>query len=196
MDRVAIFVDAGYLFASGSKLLANERLPRRQLQLNHQRVIQCLQELSTTLSGLPLLRIYWYDGATLTPSPQQVALAYCANVKVRIGPMSPEGGQEGVDELLVSDLVALAKNRAISDALLLSGDEDLRAGVEIAQSFGVRVHLIGIAPRADNQSSLLVQEADGVHELQRAAVEAFLTCVPTRGAGTGAKIVLNMKAPK
>jgi uncharacterized LabA/DUF88 family protein len=177
MDRVAVFVDAGYLFASGSKLLANERLPRRQLQLNHERVIQSLQALAAELSGLPLLRIYWYDGATDTPSPQQVAMAYCPNVKVRIGTMTAGGGQAGVDELLVNDLVTLSENGALSDALLLSGDEDLRAGVEHAQRFGVRVHLIGIAPRRENQSSLLVREADGVRELCRAEVESFLTCV-------------------
>lgn len=184
MDRAAVFVDAGYLFASGSKLLANERLPRRQLQLNHDKVIACLQELTKELTAVPLLRIYWYDGATHAPSPQQVAMAYCPNVKVRIGAMTSEGGQTGVDELLVNELVALAKNGAISDALLLSGDEDLRAGVEQAQMFGVRVHLIGIAPRRENQSSLLVQEADGVRELSRAEVESFLACVPAHGGSS------------
>lgn len=180
MDRAAVFVDAGYLFASGSKLVANERLPRRQLQLNHERIIATLHELTAALSGLPLLRIYWYDGATAAPTPQQVAMAYCHNVKVRIGAMTPEGGQRGVDELLISDLVALAQNKAIADALVLTGDEDLREGIEKAQAFGVRVHLIGIAPRRENQASLLVQEADTLHELQLADVQAFLTCVPAR----------------
>jgi len=34
MDRVAVFVDAGYLFAQGSVLLAGKKLPRSELVLD------------------------------------------------------------------------------------------------------------------------------------------------------------------
>jgi uncharacterized LabA/DUF88 family protein len=34
--------------------------------------------------------------------------------------------------LIGTDLIELARNHAISDAVLLSGDEDLRIGVQIA----------------------------------------------------------------
>ncbi|MGH3773836.1 MAG: hypothetical protein ACRDRW_21010 [Pseudonocardiaceae bacterium] len=34
------------------------------------------------------------------------------------------------------DLITLAQHRAISDAVLLSGDEDLREGVRAAQDYG------------------------------------------------------------
>ena len=33
MDRVAVFVDAGYLFAQGSVALAGQKLPRGRLVL-------------------------------------------------------------------------------------------------------------------------------------------------------------------
>ncbi len=83
--------------------------------------------------------------------------------------------QEGVDSLIVANLVTLARIRAMTDALLMTGDEDIRTGVQQAQQFGVRVHLIGIPPARENQSALLVQEADGVRELSEAEVRSFLT---------------------
>lgn len=85
------------------------------------------------------------------------------------------GQQKGVDSLLVTDLVELARNRAISDAVLLSGDEDVRIGVQIAQGFGVRVHLIGIEPRHNNQSRALMQESDTATEWSKSAIERIIT---------------------
>ena len=95
--------------------------------------------------GSSLLRVYWYDGVLHTgPSNEQRSLANTDNVKLRLGVVNPYGWQKGVDSLIITDLVELARSHAISDAVLLSGDEDVRIGVQIAQSFGVRVHLIGI----------------------------------------------------
>lgn len=34
MDRVAVFVDAGYVFAQGSVLLAGKKLPRGEIALD------------------------------------------------------------------------------------------------------------------------------------------------------------------
>jgi uncharacterized LabA/DUF88 family protein len=120
------------------------------------------------------LRVYWYDGASGTANPAQLALAYRPQLKLRLG-LVTEGGQSGVDQLLADDLVQLAQNRAIADALLLTGDDDLRAAVETAQSFGVRVHLLGIAPQRENQAAALVQAADTTLELSEAQVRGFLS---------------------
>ena len=174
MDRAAVFVDAGYLFAEGSRLVAGEKLRRSALRLDHDKILKLLGELTLELTSVPLLRIYWYDGATSAPNPAQTALAYRPNLKLRLG-LVDEQGQRDVDSLLVADLVTLAKNRAICDALLLSGDDDLRAGVEEAQAFGVRVQLLAIPPARQNQAGALVQSADGVRELADAEVRDFLT---------------------
>ena len=162
------------MFASGSKLIAGERHARSQLHLDHERVLELLTRLSSELTQLPLLRVYWYDGATAGPNAAHVALAYRPNLKLRLG-LVTEHGQQGVDELLAHDLVTLAKNRAMTDALLLSGDDDLRAAVEEAQAFGVRVHLLGIAPARENQAAALVQAADTTRELTEAEVRSFLS---------------------
>lgn len=174
MDRTAVFVDAGYLFAAGSKLLCGERLPRGELRLGHEQVVRALEKLAIDLTGLPLLRIYWYDGADDGPTSQQLALSYCAKVKLRLGFVNQHGQQKGVESLIVSDLINLARNRAMADALLLTGDKDIRVGVQQAQEFGVRVHLLGIYPSRENQSGFLVQEADALRELARDEVAAFL----------------------
>ncbi|HXK19124.1 MAG TPA: NYN domain-containing protein [Polyangiaceae bacterium] len=174
MDRSAIFVDAGYLFASGSKLVAGERHARSQLHLDHERVLELLTRLAHELTELPLLRIYWYDGASAGPNPAHVALAYRPSLKLRLG-LVTEQGQQGVDELITDDLVTLAKNRAMSDAVLLSGDDDLRAAVEATQALGVRVHLLGIAPIRENQAAALVQAADTSRELTDGEVRSFLS---------------------
>src|SRR5437868_15522340 len=104
MDRTAVFIDAGYLFASGSKLIANEKLPRGQLNLDYDAVLKLLTDLTTEVTGLPLLRIYWYDGTATGPTPQQLALGYRPRVKHRLGFVNQDGEQRGVDSPVVTGL--------------------------------------------------------------------------------------------
>ena len=144
--RTAVFVDAGYLFSQGSFVLTGRRIPRADVELDLSATTNKLREFAEEkASGSSLLRIYWYDG--MLPggwSGQQLELADADDVKLRLGVVNNLGQQKEVDSLIVTDLVELARNRAISDAVLVSGDADVRIGVQIAQSFGVRVHLIGI----------------------------------------------------
>ena len=110
------------------------------------------------------------------PTAKQQRLADTDDVKLRLGVVAHTGKQKGVDSLIVTDLIELARNHAISDAVLLSGDEDVRIGVQIAQTYGVRVHLLGIEPpyNQGNQSRLLRQESDTLKKWGRSDVEAFL----------------------
>ncbi|MGC5411818.1 NYN domain-containing protein, partial [Streptomyces sp. DT225] len=67
----------------------------------------------------------------------------------------------GVDSLIRTDLESLARHRAISDAALVGGDEDLVSAVEAAQGYGARVHLWGIeAGEGRNQAEPLLWEVD------------------------------------
>ncbi|MEH3022983.1 MAG: NYN domain-containing protein [Pseudomonas oryzihabitans] len=178
MQRLAIFVDAGYLFAQGATAMTGSKKPRTDLSLNETAAIAQLLKTADELSGqIPLLRIYWYDAINvrLGPTADHERLAYSSNVKVRFGALNGHGQQKGVDSLIVTDIIELARNRAISDAVLLSGDEDVRVGVQLAQNHGVRVHLIGIAPSRGSQSIALIQEADTHTEWNAATVSAFLT---------------------
>lgn len=66
----------------------------------------------------------------------------------------------------------------MAECVLLSGDEDLRVGVQQAQEYGVRVHLLGIKPARGSQSLLLLQEADVTHEWEASDIGSFLQCSP------------------
>lgn len=178
MARIAVFVDAGYLFAQGSTAIAGSKQVRTNTSLNAPAAITAiLSVIQEKLEQFSLLRIYWYDGAVrnIGPSLEQEEIARLDNVKLRLGFVNSHGQQKGVDSLIVTDLIDLARNQAITDALLLSGDEDVRVGVQIAQSLGVRVHLLGIHPSRGSQSKQLIFEADTVTEWMPETVKQFLT---------------------
>ena len=178
MDRVAVFVDAGYLFAQGSIELCGAKLPRGNIDLNHNAVTTTLKTFAEAASKLPLLRIYWYDGTSQGPTSQHITLAGQADVKVRLGFVNSRSQQKGVDSLIVTDMITLALNRAMAECVLLSGDEDIRVGVQQAQEYGVRVHLLGIKPARGSQSDFLLQEADAAHQWEASDLRSFLQCRP------------------
>lgn len=185
--RTAAFVDAGYLYSAGSKLLSGNALPRSSIQLDLNAAIEALRHaVEASSPSSSLLRIYWYDGMPRTgPTADQQALADANDVKLRLGVIAYTGKQKGVDSLIVTDLIELARNHAIADAVLLSGDEDVRIGVQIAQTYGVRVHLLGIEPSGDtqgNQSRLLRQESDTSTEWCQSDIEAFLVVRQSQGS--------------
>ena len=176
MDRVAVFVDAGYLFAQGAKEICGRKLERRFVLLDYQAAAKQLTAFAEGVSGLPLLRIYWYDGTSIGPTPQHNTLADQPNIKVRLGFVNSMGQQKGVDSLIVTDMITLARNRAIAACVLLSGDEDIRVGVQQAQEYGVHVHLLGIKPARGSQSLFLLREADSSHEWAEGDIVSFLRC--------------------
>jgi hypothetical protein len=193
MNRIAVFVDAGYFFASASELLFGTPLRRGEMRLANAEFAQYLAQSAEAIAGCPLLRIYWYDGTNSGPTPAHLAMAYLDNIKLRLGFVNQSGEQKGVDGLIFSDLTNLARNRAISDAKLLAGDEDLRVGVQQAQEHGIRVHLLGVEPRdpAGNQSAALQRESDTRRQLDAGTLGQFLfrreyaSAVATLQAGVG-----------
>ncbi|MGO8678735.1 MAG: NYN domain-containing protein [Limisphaerales bacterium] len=163
------------LLCPGSCLLTGKKTQRGEIRVDLDKALDALEEFACRISKLPLLRIYWYDGTSTGPTPQHVALAFKPRVKVRLGFVNTAGQQKGVDSLIVTDMITLARNRVMCDAVLLSGDEDIRVGVQQAQEFGVRVHLLGIAPCRGSRSLFLLQEADTTHEWGKKDISAFLS---------------------
>lgn len=175
MERVAVFVDAGYLYAGGAKSVSGtDGTKRHDITLNIAAAIPYLIHSAETISQSKLLRIYWYDAAPssrLTTDHQ--ILASTDNVKLRLGVINGFGQQKGVDGKIITDLAELSRNRAFSDAVLLGGDEDLRIGVELAQEYGTRVHLFTI--EGSTSSPALRQESDTTTVLARVDIQTFLT---------------------
>jgi len=188
MRRYVVCVDAGYLFAQGSVALMGTKQRRELLVLDPSKAIKELMDVAgRQIGSADLLRIYWYDGALgFRPTLEQEQLAHLDNIKLRLGFINSAGQQKGVDSLIVTDLIELARLGAICDAILLSGDEDVRVGVQIAQNYGVRIHLLGIAPSRGSQSKALLQEADTTSEWDTATVAKFLSLrsVPSPVAAT------------
>jgi uncharacterized LabA/DUF88 family protein len=163
----AIFVDAGYLYAASGRLVAGTE-DRRAFDLDAEGLIDALIDRARTIfADSRLLRVYWYDGARRRiHTAEQQSIAELPDVKVRLGNLNANNQQKGVDSLIRSDLESLARHRAISDAALLGGDEDLVSAVEAAQGYGARVHLWGIeAPEGRNQAEPLLWEVDSQRTL-------------------------------
>ena len=85
--RTAVFVDAGYLYSAGSKLLSGNALPRSSVRLDLDAALKALRDAVDASSPFAsLLRIYWYDGMPRTgPTAEQQALADADDVKLRLG---------------------------------------------------------------------------------------------------------------
>lgn len=144
MDQQAIFIDAGFLLAVGGMQTAGTSL-RSATNVNFEPLIEGILKCTEEFSGLPTLRTYWYDAsrdALFTDQHKRIGMI--SGVKVRLGRMSVDGTQKGVDLKLGLDLVGVARNRAVSTVFLLSGDDDLAEAVEAAQDFGVKVVLVGL----------------------------------------------------
>ncbi|PJM96036.1 NYN domain-containing protein [Streptomyces sp. CB01373] len=177
----AIFVDAGYLYAAAGRLVAGTE-DRRAFDLDAEGLIDALIDRArTAFADSRLLRVYWYDGARRRiHTAEQQSIAELPDVKVRLGNLNANNQQKGVDSLIRTDLESLARHRAISDAALLGGDEDLVSAVEAAQGYGARVHLWGIeAPEARNQAEPLLWEVDSQRTLE---LEFFKPYVSRRTA--------------
>ena len=119
MERVAVFVDAGYLYATGSVAIVGSNQPRVNLVLNLEEVIRRLRKVACDkTNNATLLRIYWYDGVSAQGlTYEQERLAETNDVKLRLGIINSYGQQKGVDSLIVTDMVELARNHAITDAV-------------------------------------------------------------------------------
>jgi uncharacterized LabA/DUF88 family protein len=176
LSRYAIMVDVGYIYASAGELLFSAA-SRREYRVDADKLIQALSRHAEDCVRGELLRIYWYDAARdRVPTIDQRVIAQMPWVKLRLGNLNARGQQKGVDAQIRADMEALARHRAITDAILVAGDEDMVPAVEAAQAYGVRVHLWGVEPPyGTNQAERLVWESDTVDVLERAFVEPFFS---------------------
>jgi uncharacterized LabA/DUF88 family protein len=187
LSRYAIMVDVGYIYASAGELLFSAA-SRREYRVDADRLITALIKQADDQVRGQLLRVYWYDAARdRVPTFDQRVIAQMPLVKLRLGNLNARGQQKGVDAQIRADMEALARHRAITDAILVAGDEDMVSAVEAAQAFGVRVHLWGVEPPyGTNQAERLVWESDTVEVLERGFIEPYFAPQPTADAGQAA----------
>jgi len=172
--RYAIMVDVGYIYAAAAELVFDAR-SRREYRVNADKLIKALSEHAAEELRGELLRVYWYDAAKdRVPTIDQRVIAQMPCVKLRLGNLNARGQQKGVDAQIRADMEALARHRAITDAVLVAGDEDMVPAVEAAQAYGVRVHLWGVEPPyGTNQAERLVWESDTVNVLDATFLKPY-----------------------
>jgi uncharacterized LabA/DUF88 family protein len=176
LARYSIMVDVGYIYAAAGELLLGAS-SRREYRVDAPGLIQELTRNAENKIRGELLRVYWYDAARdRVPTIDQRVIAQMPWVKLRLGNLNARGQQKGVDAQIRADMEALARHRALTDAVLVAGDEDMVPAVEAAQAYGVRVHLWGVEPPyGTNQAERLVWESDTVEVLDAAFVKPYFT---------------------
>jgi uncharacterized LabA/DUF88 family protein len=186
LARYAVMVDVGYIYAAAGELLFGTS-SRRDYRVDAVGLIQAITKHTDELLRGELLRVYWYDAARdRVPTIDQRVVAQMAWVKLRLGNLNARGQQKGVDANIRADMEALARHRAITDAVLIAGDEDMVPAVEAAQAYGVRVHLWGVEPPyGTNQAERLVWESDTVDVLDSAFTRPYFTRNPAAESSRG-----------
>lgn len=198
MQRIAVFVDAGYLAMAGATTIGHQDACRKDIRFNIKETIQAIKDFVSDKTDAQLFRIYWYDscpwGARKTA--EHSCISHQNNVKLRMGVLNTNGQQKGVDTLLVLDLFEHAIKEHITEALIISGDEDLRPGIERAQMYGVTVHLLGITNEEEegNQSFELTAEADTISLWNKDIVEKLIKIEPQKEAEDQLEISEQIKA--
>src|SRR5215471_9741106 len=177
VDRCALFVDAGYVLADGAMAVHGTRR-RESVSWDYAGLLQLLTSLAREQSGLPVLRCYWYE-ATVEGrrSADHDALADLPGVKLRVAKMRP-GRREGVESEIHRDLTTLARNRAVTDAMLISAEEDLAQVIADVQDLGLRVTLLHIAVDGNwTISRALRQECDDIVEIGSAHLRPYVELI-------------------
>ena len=165
MDRCALFVDASYVLADGAMAVHGTRRGE-SVSWDYEGLLHLLGGMARERTGLPLLRCYWYE-ATVDGrrTAEQDALADIPGIKLRVAKIRP-GRREGVETEIHRDLTTLARNSAVSDALVVSAEEDLAQVIADVQDLGMRVTLVHIAVDGNwTISRSLRQESDDIIEI-------------------------------
>ncbi len=177
MDRCALFVDAGYVLADGAMAVHGTR-QRGSVAWDHAGLVKLLTGLARDRTGLPVLRCYWYE-ATVEGrrSSEHETLADLPGLKLRLGRIRP-GRREGVQTEMHRDLVTLARNRAVSDAVIVSAEEDLAEIVTEVQDLGMRVAVVHITVDGNSTMSRpLRQECDDIVDISGAHLRPFVDLI-------------------
>lgn len=177
-SHCAVYIDAGYLLAAAATRITGTSL-RGGIDVKHELLISALASHAEKNSGLPLLRVHWYDSARNgVPDPTQQSIGLLPRVKIRLGRIGYDGEQKGVDLRIGLDLVAHARNGAVEAIYLVSGDDDLTEAVEEAQAHGVQVTVLAI-PNGDGEphgvSQYLQRAADGLDLFDASAIDGAVT---------------------
>jgi uncharacterized LabA/DUF88 family protein len=183
----AVYVDVGYLLASAATRVTGSSL-RSGIEVDYPGLIAGLVAQVEADSGLPLLRVNWYDSGARSggqPDYHQDQIGVLPRIKLRLGRLSYAGEQKGVDVRLGLDMALQGRARVADVVYLVSGDDDLTEAVEEAQSAGVQVVLLsvpGLNGHGHAVSKHLRRAADGELPIDPEVIDR---CVRSRAIPEG-----------
>ncbi len=162
--RIAVFVDAGYLWAS--LLHTTSRIYNTEcLFPDFHYLFKNLRLATARKYPRADIKVLWYDA----PHPfTEIDLQHAENVGivVRRGLLSPDGRQKCIDTLITSDLISCAYEKSIDCAILLTGDIDFLPAIELCWRQGLPVSLL-----VNEQSALPASLLRAVHGIIQLDVE-------------------------
>src|SRR5258708_27984109 len=175
-DRSALFDDAGYVLAEGGVAVQGAR-QGGWVSWDYAGLVKVVHGLSRDRTGLPVLRCYWYEAVEGRRNAEHETLADLPGLKLRLGRIRP-GRREGVESEMQRDLATLARNHAISDAVIVSAEEDLAEIITEVQDLGMRVVIVHI-PVDGNWaiSGPLREECDDIVEVSGAHLRPFVDLI-------------------
>lgn len=200
MNQTAIFVDAGFLLSLGGHRVAGTTL-RSAFTTHYESLVRGIVQTVKKNTGLNNLRVYWYDASKdglFTEQHKRIGLI--PGVKVRLGRISYNGEQKGVDLRLALDLVGVARHGSASVAYLVSGDDDLAEAVEEAQDLGMKVVLLGLQKDQSRLGVASVAEhlaltADAIEVIPDSIIDSSFTRIIDWDKDNCAKTALVAAAP-
>lgn len=186
MRRVAVFVDAGYFWAEVcTHVLGPQGGRRTDVVLDYDKLHDVLlAEVDQQFPGSHLMRVIWYDGpgGNGAKTHEHRMIDLLNDFKLKLGTRNSQGAQKGVDGLIIADLISYTQMKAITDALLVTGDADITPGVVAAQGLGLRVHQLSIGSRAST-SPYLAAEVDYKHTWGPDEIAKFAQAANATAAG-------------
>ena len=141
-------------------------------------LLQLFGSLAVERTRLPLLRCYWYEAtAEGRRTADHETLADLPGVKLRVAKTRP-GRREGVESEIRRDLTTLARNKAVSDVVVVSAEEDLAQVIADVQDMGLRVTLLHIDLDGSWAASRsLRQECDDFVEISSAHLRPYVELI-------------------
>ena len=178
MDRCALFVDAGYMLADGAMAVHGTRR-RESVSWDYGGLLQLLGSRARARTAFPLLRCYWYEATVAgRRTAEHDAIADLPGIKLRLARLRP-GRREGVETEIHRDLTVLARNRAVSDAVVVSAEEDLAQILSDVQDLGMRVTIMHVTVDGNwTISRALRQECDDIMGLTSADLRPYVELIP------------------
>src|SRR6201992_2185156 len=152
---------------------------RKSVSWDYEGLLQLLGNLGRERTGLPLVRCYWYEATVegrRTAEPESRVAS--RGITLRLAKRRP-GRREGVETEIHRDLTVLARNRAVSDAVVVSAEEDLSQVLSDVQDLGMRVTIVHVSVDGNwTISRSLRQECDDIMELTSAHLRPFAELIP------------------